>query len=513
MPGNSTSATSASLKTDHGRTFGLKSQSNKTFFLNPVPSIIKRYGKRKLFWLATDWVSFMIAGGVALSLQASGNIGLFYHHASIEKILIFILSAIFTICSFRYHHLYKFKILDNRFEQIKLLSKNAFLTFLVILVLQFLIKPHDAMNDSRTQIFGFLIIAYSLIFFNRLVLPMEIRKLKYSTINSRKVLAIGAGDAGIRLAKELRDHNELGLVLVGFIDDNPDLSSQWVNGIRVLGTTDDLEKIVEERHIDEIFITINAIDHEGLLSLIQKCRDSKCQINLTSNHFGIITKRVGSTEFKDLRYVPLYHSLSNVYTAVLKRVLDVVIASIIILLLWPVFAVIAILIKMTSKGPVFYAPTSIGKDGQPFKFYKFRSMLHNVSNETHKKLVEDFVNGHVVGAKLREDSRVTSVGRFIRKYSLDEFGQLINVLKGEMSLVGPRPSTIYEYEMMEEWHKWRFSVLPGMTGLWQVAGRAEVSYIDMIMMDLYYVENCSFWQDVVILIKTIEVVLKGKGGY
>jgi undecaprenyl-phosphate galactose phosphotransferase len=140
-------------------------------------------------------------------------------------------------------------------------------------------------------------------------------------------------------------------------------------------------------------------------------------------------------------------------------------------------------------------------------------MYHNVSNVTHKKLVEEFMNGTVIGAKLRDDPRVTSIGKFIRKHSIDEFAQLINVIKGEMSLVGPRPSTLYEYEQMEDWHKQRFDAMPGMTGLWQVAGRAEVSYTDMIMLDLYYVENRSFWFDIMMLIKTISVVVKGKGGF
>jgi len=140
-------------------------------------------------------------------------------------------------------------------------------------------------------------------------------------------------------------------------------------------------------------------------------------------------------------------------------------------------------------------------------------MYHNSPNESHKKLVEDFIKGKIIGAKLRKDPRVTKIGRFIRKYSLDELPQLFNVVKGEMSIVGPRPSTEYEYNMMEDWHKKRFEVLPGMTGLWQVAGRSEVSYIDMIMMDIYYVENGSFWLDLYILFKTVFVVIKAKGGH
>jgi undecaprenyl-phosphate galactose phosphotransferase len=193
--------------------------------------------------------------------------------------------------------------------------------------------------------------------------------------------------------------------------------------------------------------------------------------------------------------------------------MDLVLTVILLVVLSPMLLLIALLIKLTSRGPVLYSPTSIGRHGKPFTFYKFRSMHANVSHDTHKKLVADFIRGKVVGAKLRKDPRVTKIGRFLRKYSLDEFPQLFNVLKGDMSLVGPRPSTQYEYDMMEAWHRRRFEVLPGITGLWQVSGRAEVSHNDMVMMDLYYIENCSLWSDIVILFKTVAVVLKGKGGH
>jgi undecaprenyl-phosphate galactose phosphotransferase len=200
------------------------------------------------------------------------------------------------------------------------------------------------------------------------------------------------------------------------------------------------------------------------------------------------------------------------YRGHLKRGFDILATLFVLLLLSLPLSIVAFLIKVTSPGPVFYTPTSIGKGGKAFRFFKFRSMYHGVSHDTHKKLVEEFMSGRIAGAKLRNDPRVTPIGRFIRKFSIDEFPQLFNVLRGEMSLVGPRPSTISESEMMEDWHKRRYDVVPGMTGLWQVSGRSEVSFNDMIVMDLYYIENCSFWLDLVILLRTFGAVVRAKGG-
>jgi exopolysaccharide biosynthesis polyprenyl glycosylphosphotransferase len=488
-------------------------KTKKSMWRHPIETISKRYGGRKLLWLMSDIACFALAGGIALGLKASGTFDVFYRSATMEKILTFAITAFLTICSFRYYNLYKQRVINSRVHQIKLLAKNAMITFVILLILAFLIKPQDAMNDSRTQVLSFVILAYAFIVFNRLFLVYNFRvQLHRANLLNRNVLAIGAGEIGANFANVLKLHRELGIRLVGFIDDDRGLLHSRVDGAYVLGTTDDLERIIEERDVDEIFVTINAIDHEKMLDLLHKCRGAGCQVNLVSRHFGIITKKVGTTEFKDLRYVPIYQSWSNSYREIFKRIVDIVGALLLLCVLAPFFIIIGLLIKLTSKGSVFYTPRSIGKGGQPFKFYKFRSMYHNAPHDVHKNFIKDFVKGRAAEAKLQHDDRITFIGRFLRRYSLDEFPQLFNVIKGNMSLVGPRPSTQYEYEMMEEWHRRRFQVLPGMTGLWQVSGRSEVSYLDMIMMDLYYVENCSFWQDVVILLKTVEVVVKGKGG-
>jgi len=473
---------------------------------------IKRFGRFKLLLLAGDVFAF--ATGVMLSIWLFPIIFPSYkiNQDLTSKILIFILAIVLTIISFRYNNLYKHKIFFDTERHIIILFKHLLWTFIIILIFYFLFKPGDSIVGDRILIISFLTTSYLLIFIVRIYYKGFYLNHKGTSFLKRRIIAIGAGEMGDIFLKEINSTKFSMFEFKGFLDDGFKPGNGNCPG-NILGTTDDLVQITIDHKIDEIFITINNISHDTLLRLIKKCRATKCNINILSSHFGIIEKKIDQGEFKNLDYVTIHTPIINRYFGFLKRIFDILLSIILLFTLSPLIILISIMIVLTSRGPVLYTPYSIGKNGKPFRFLKFRSMYHNSPNESHKKLVEDFIKGKIIGAKLRKDPRVTKIGRFIRKYSLDELPQLFNVVKGEMSIVGPRPSTEYEYNMMEDWHKKRFEVLPGMTGLWQVAGRSEVSYIDMIMMDIYYVENGSFWLDLYILFKTVFVVIKAKGGH
>lgn len=231
-------------------------------------------------------------------------------------------------------------------------------------------------------------------------------------------------------------------------------------------------------------------------------------------HFGVIPER--ATWANDLFFVT-------------KRLLDVVIASSMLLLLAPVLLIIALLIKLDDPGPVIFAQDRVGArrrgkgaraawEIQTFRVYKFRSMVHNADETIHQAYIKAFVNGSAQAAeaggpkfKLRNDPRITRVGRVLRKTSLDELPQLVNVLKGEMSLVGPRPVPMYEVAEYQDWHRERLAALPGITGLWQVKGRCQVSFEGMIQLDIEYVRRKSLWLDLWLLLLTIPAVLNGRG--
>jgi exopolysaccharide biosynthesis polyprenyl glycosylphosphotransferase len=249
-----------------------------------------------------------------------------------------------------------------------------------------------------------------------------------------------------------------------------------------------------------------------------------------------VKKNLAAFRYSDQKVIPLYASdaVRGVYPLApaseaaraggmaAKRLVDLLFSLAVIVLGLPFYALIAALIKLTSEGPVLFVQERVGKDGRPFRFYKFRTMLVDNSDNQHRSFAEDFIKGRLMQEaessdrpvfKIKNDPRVTSIGRFLRKTSLDELPQFINVLRGEMSLVGPRPPLSYELAHYKEWHRGRLAVKPGLTGLWQVSGRSTVPFDEMVMLDLYYIENWSLALDLKIITRTVPVMLFGLGGY
>jgi lipopolysaccharide/colanic/teichoic acid biosynthesis glycosyltransferase len=204
-----------------------------------------------------------------------------------------------------------------------------------------------------------------------------------------------------------------------------------------------------------------------------------------------------------------------------KRAIDLLVSFSVLLFGLPFYSLLGLLIKLTSDGPVLFRQDRVGENGRCFRMYKFRTMMNGNNDEAHRSFARDFINGKTNGDsgsngsvfKIVDDPRVTSIGKFLRKTSLDELPQFINVFKGEMSLVGPRPPLSYELDHYQEWHKKRLAVKPGLTGLWQVSGRSTVPFDEMVALDLHYIENWSLLLDVKIILRTVPVMLSGFGGY
>ena len=306
----------------------------------------------------------------------------------------------------------------------------------------------------------------------------------------------------------------------------------WVSGIvgesgldisvpkNSLGVLKGLPDIVEQNKIDEIIVTDENIDKLTLIFLLDFCITEGITVWFPPRLMPIIDMKLYIDNFCDLQMIRLC-SQKNVWMFnKIKHGLDALITLPIFLLLLPFFLVIAVAIKLNSKGPVFYRAKAVGKNGTIFSMYKFRSMCVNISSDIHKNYITKLIKGEISNGgkkdqplKITDDPRVTSVGKLLRKFSLDELPQLINVLKGDMSLVGPRPCLPYEYEIYKEWQKKRTIVRPGITGLWQVAGRSAVAFEDMILLDLYYIYNRSLAMDFSTLYETIFVVLGKKGAH
>jgi exopolysaccharide biosynthesis polyprenyl glycosylphosphotransferase len=276
--------------------------------------------------------------------------------------------------------------------------------------------------------------------------------------------------------------------------------------------TDELKKILIEKRVGRVILADPTISEELMLELIYECRKENAVFELLP-HFQELLKgraelsRVGNFNLLAIRDVALKE-----WQRVVKRAMDITISILVILALLPFFLIVALLIKLTSPGPVFYKQVRVGRNGRRFFMYKFRSMYEDADSRVDE-LLKKYQVASLALIKFKHDPRVTPIGRFLRKYSIDEFPQLINVLKGEMSLVGPRPPLVREVEMYEKWQLKRVDVVPGMTGLWQISGRSDTTFEEMVKLDLEYISNWSIWLDIKILLATPIVVLKGKGAY
>jgi len=287
-----------------------------------------------------------------------------------------------------------------------------------------------------------------------------------------------------------------------------------------LGNVINLPKIVEKNRVSEVIVTDESIDKKTLIAILDYCASNRINVWFPPNYMPVISVKLYIDQFCELPMIRLGTQKNSWIFGKLKYAFDAVFALPIFLLQLPIFLLIAAAVKLTSRGPVFYRATAIGKGGRPFTMFKFRSMREGSDSKVHKEFVTKMIKGDIKAdcngskvLKITDDDRITSIGKIIRKFSLDELPQLLNVLKGDMSLIGPRPCLPYEYEAYDEWHKKRAAVRPGVSGLWQVTGRSEVSFEDMILLDLYYIYNRSFSLDLSILFETLFVVIHKKGAY
>lgn len=325
--------------------------------------------------------------------------------------------------------------------------------------------------------------------------------------NNVNILIVGAGRVGSTLAQEIKKHPSLGLRVVGFLDDFKKDGEQ--DNKKILGKISDFRIIAQKNFVEKVFITIHH-DSNVFLSLLEEAQDLNVLVRVVPQGFDLIT---GDFSRYNIGFIPIleYSDIHRTRRQAGKRLFDFMIGFLSFIILLPVFAMIIVLICLDSKGFPFYSSRRYGKNGKVFNMYKFRSMYKGADQAMEKLRERNEVDGPIF--KIRNDPRITRVGRFLRRYSLDELPQIFNVLKGDMSLVGPRPLPIDQIEKEDLRQLKRLGVKPGITGLWQIRGRSDISFQRLLKWDIWYINNWSFWLDFNILLQTIPVVLKGKGAY
>jgi exopolysaccharide biosynthesis polyprenyl glycosylphosphotransferase len=337
----------------------------------------------------------------------------------------------------------------------------------------------------------------------------------------RRVLVIGAGKVGVQAAENIQRYALISLELVGYLDDDPKKQGRRLAGHFVLGSLDQIAAVAAEHKVTDAVIALPMEAHDRLVEVCQTVQKHSIRAHVIPDLFVLSFPNAMLEGFGGIPAIDLGEPGITGWKRFWKRVFDLAAVSAMLAALSPVLGLIALAIKLDSRGPVFYRQTRIGENGKTFTMLKFRSMQTNSDPGVHqahvKRLIEQNLKPEQLGEgrqsslKLENDPRTTRVGRFIRRTSLDELPQLINVLRGEMSLVGPRPPLAYEAELYKEWQKRRFEAPPGMTGLWQVKGRNRVSFDEMVRLDLDYIKNQSLWLDITILLQTPWAMFSGKG--
>jgi exopolysaccharide biosynthesis polyprenyl glycosylphosphotransferase len=327
-----------------------------------------------------------------------------------------------------------------------------------------------------------------------------------------RVLVVGSGEAGRGVIRTLLARPDLGYRAVGYLDDGTGENNIGLGRIPHLGCCSDLELILQEHHeLHAVFIVLPGEMNQEILALLRICQSYDVQAHVVPDLLRLSLNRV---EFNNMAGIPML-SVREVgisrFQYLLKRLLDLTLVLVGTVPAALAMGLLALAIKLDSPGPVLYAAERVGRNGRPFKMYKFRSMV--VDAEQQKEALSHLNEKDGPIFKIKDDPRLTRVGRFIRRTSLDELPQIYNVLVGNMSLVGPRPPLPEEVAHYKPWQRQRLSVIGGITGLWQVSGRSDLTFDELCLLDIYYIENWSLALDIRILLQTIPYSLFGKGAY
>ncbi|OQX88729.1 hypothetical protein B6D60_01400 [candidate division KSB1 bacterium 4484_87] len=392
------------------------------------------------------------------------------------------------------------------FKELSIIIRSAFFSILVFGSIFFLTQMK---YTSRLYIGVFTVTTVLMLIIEKQFLFALLDAMHERGFNQINLLVVGTGKRARRFIRVVKNHSNWGLRIVGLIDDEHGLYGKEIEGYRVLGRLQDIPFILHRKVVDRVIFVVPRLWLHRLDGVILACEREGIATSISMDLYDLRIAKIKQTNFEEFPLLEFETFHASEWQLFIKRIMDIVISLIMLILLSPIFLITAIAIKLESKGPVFFKQTRSGLNGRKFTLYKFRSMI--VGAEMKKKMLEKMneMDGPVF--KIKRDPRITRVGRIIRKLSIDELPQLFNVLKGDMSIVGPRPPLPVEVEMYELWQRRRLSLKPGLTCIWQVSGRNNINFDRWMEMDLEYIDSWSLWLDIKLLFKTVFVVLFGYG--
>jgi len=431
-----------------------------------------------------------------------------YYHPLSAYLPFALLFTLLMLLAFRIDRVYQRWAGRQWLDQIYRIINATAKSTVVMLAVTFLLQP---LEYSRLLLIEAGFLAAVLLGTSRAVQNTVIGHLHKRGVGAQRAIIVGAGEVGRTIMRTVVARPGLGYRIVGFVDDNPEKGNSDIGRFEGLGPIKNLPSLIEEQNVDEVIITLPWMYHRKIMGVVRACERRNVNVHIVPDLFQMSLSRVDVDDLGGIPLVGVREVGFGQKVRTLKRALDIAGAALGLTLGAPILGFIAAAIRLDSPGPIIFRQTRVGANGEHFEMYKFRSMVEDAEEELEELRDLNEVDGPIF--KMRDDPRVTRVGRILRRTSLDELPQLWNVLRGDMSMVGPRPPLPSEVTEYMEWHKKRLEVRPGVTGLWQVSGRSLVSFDEQCLLDIYYIENWSLWLDFKILLRTIPQVLFGNGAY
>ncbi|HEV8168996.1 MAG TPA: sugar transferase [Pyrinomonadaceae bacterium] len=470
-------------------------------------------------------VSFMLAFYVRERVSvfaASGGFVWSERFAPYAALLVFIIAI--RLLSFRYCNLYRvrgeFSFAD---DSIRIFKASA-IGSLLIVAAAFLYRggfEFRAFSYARGVFVADFIFVLSIVGVLRFVMRSVQTFARSRQINLIPTLVVGRGPEASLCIREMRERPALGYRVIGVVETEPGQTLNYED-VPIVGALESLPEVIRDSGANEVIIADPKVNGDALFEVMMRCgRRRGVEFRIAPSLFNCLPRKTEIDQIGVLPMIRLFREPLSSSARILKRTFDLIFATLAITLLAPLWLLIALLIKLDSRGRVFYTQERVGMDGRLFLLYKFRTMTAGADPELHREYQRAFIAGRAEANlgnenkptyKLLADPRITRIGKLLRRTSLDEVPQLLNVLAGDMSLVGPRPPIPYEVEAYELWHRKRLDMKPGLTGLWQVSGRNRLPFEEMVRLDLFYIENWSLLLDLKIILRTGFVML-GREGY
>ena len=453
-----------------------------------------------------DFLMLLVSYRFAYSIRFFSGLFIFTHLPEYgiyfgKLYLIGILWLLVFAVSGMYTYRREISVIDEGY----LILKSVAFSSLLTMALTFIYR--DA-SFSRLVLFLTFLLAVFFIFSARFALRKIQLYLRFRGYDIKRAAIIGATPTGKLIKNRIMRNLNYGYRFAGFITGFRDCDRSEED---TLGILSDIENVLNTHKLDEIIMTNPSLSRRNIARLIMQCDAYEVKFRFVPDLFEIITNPVGFDDLVGIPVIRLKEVTLKGYKFLIKRVMDIILSFIFIIISSPIMLLTALFIRLDSPGPVFFKQNRVGKNNRNFNMYKFRSMVANAEDIKESLSSMNEATGPIF--KIKNDPRTTKFGKLIRRFSLDELPQFFNIFVGDMSLVGPRPPVPLEVDKYNIWHKKRLDVIPGLTGLWQISGRSELSFDEMVKLDLYYIENWSIFLDIKILLKTIPVLFTSRGAY